>query len=169
MLNELKIYLNIENNEKDFLLENWILEAKEFIKSIIWEFEKKTFEKNLISENKMIFLHWVNINISKIEKNIWNFFNPEYQEINKCRFENNCVFLQDKWEYKVYYSVGFQNIPLDIKTAIFLYTKEKNSFENWKISKESVDMDMIEFELDKNVDNTINSLISKYKLYDFSA
>nr|DAI13463.1 MAG TPA: hypothetical protein [Caudoviricetes sp.] len=30
-------------------------------------------------------------------------------------------------------------------------------------------MDMIEFELDKNVDNTINSLISKYKLYDFSA
>ena len=63
MLNELKIYLNIENNEKDFLLENWILEAKEFIKSIIWEFEKKTFEKNLISENKMIFLHWVNINI----------------------------------------------------------------------------------------------------------
>nr|DAI13461.1 MAG TPA: tail connector protein [Caudoviricetes sp.] len=35
MLNELKRYLNIENNEKDFLLENWILEAKEFIKSII--------------------------------------------------------------------------------------------------------------------------------------
>ena len=47
MLNELKRYLNIENNEKDFLLENWILEAKEFIKSIIWEFEKKTFEKNI--------------------------------------------------------------------------------------------------------------------------
>ena len=169
MLNELKRYLNIENNEKDFLLENWILEAKEFIKSIIWEFEKKTFEKNLISENKMIFLHWVNINISKIEKNIWNFFNPEYQEINKYRFENNCVFLQDKWEYRIHYSVGFQNIPLDIKTAIVLYIKEKNSFENWKISKETVDMDMIEFELDKNVDNAINSLISKYKLYDFSA
>jgi DNA packaging protein, QLRG family len=35
MLNELKRYLNIETNKKDFLLENRILEAKEFIKSEI--------------------------------------------------------------------------------------------------------------------------------------
>ena len=58
MLNELKRYLNIENNEKDFLLENWILEAKEFIKSIIWEFEKKTFEKKNIALIRLAIDFW---------------------------------------------------------------------------------------------------------------
>ena len=169
MLNELKRYLNIENNEKDFLLENWILEAKEFIKSEIWEFEKSEKQITCVSKNGKIFLSWINIEIKNIEKNIWDFLNPRFEEKRNFRFINNILYLDFFWELIITYNSWFNLLPDDLKQAIFLYIKEKNDFENGKIKKEVVDMDSVEFELDNSTKNKIFSLISKYKIYDFSA
>lgn len=169
MLEEIKKYLNILDNEKDFLIENWLQEAKEFIKSEIWEFEKS--EKNIsrITENGKIFLSWINLEIVKVEKNIWTFLKPVLEEKTDFRFLNNILYLNNCWEYFITYNSWFEEFPADLKQAIFLYLKEKNDFENGKIKTEVVDMDRIDFELDKSIQNKIFSLISKYKIYDFSA
>lgn len=168
MLEEIKKYLNILDNEKDFLIENWLQEAKEFIKSEIWEFEKS--EKNIskITENGKIFLSWINLEIVKVEKNIWTFLKPVLEEKTDFRFLNNILYLNNCWEYFITYNSWFEELPADLKQAIFLYLKEKNDFENGKIKTEVVDMDRVDFELDKSIQNKIFSLISKYKIYDFS-
>ena len=158
MLNELKRYLNIETNKKDFLLENRILEAKEFIKSEIWEFEKSEKQITCVSKNGKIFLSWINIEIKNIEKNIWDFLNPRFEEKGNFRFINNILYLDFFWELRITYNSWFNLLPDDLKQAIFLYIK-----------KEVVDMDSVEFELDNSTKNKIFSLISKYKIYDFSA
>lgn len=169
MLNELKKYLNIETEEKDFLLENWLSEAKEFIKSEIWEFEKSEKILTDYSKNGKIFLSWINLEIEKVEKNIWDFLEPEFETKTKFRFINNILYLDFFWEVRVTYNSWFEELPTDLKQAIFLYVKEKNNFEDWKIKTEIVDMDRVDFELDKSVENKIFSLIYKYKIYDFSA
>lgn len=170
MLNKIKNYLNIKWDEKDFLIEIWISEAKEFIKSEIWEFERT--EKEIIQFSKFwkIFLNGINIKINKIEENFWTFLSPSFKTFWwNYRFLNNILYLHKNSEFKIYFSVWFEELPLNIKQAIFLYVKEKFEFENWKIKTEIVDMDRVDFELDKSVENKIFSLISKYKAYDFSA
>lgn len=169
MIEEIKKYLNIEGQEKDFLLENWFLEAKEFIKSEIWEFEKSEKIITDYSKNGKIFLSWINLEIKKVEKNIWDFLSPKYENKRNFRFINNILYLDFFWEAKVTYNSWFEELPVDLKQAIFLYVKEKNDWQNWKIKTEIVDMDRVDFELDKSVLDKIFSLISKYKIYDFSA
>lgn len=169
MLEEIKIFLNITDDSKNSLLEIWKIEAKEFIKSIIWDFEEKNKMEIFLSKKWKAFIPGINLKIVKIEKNSWTLLNPSYKEVSEHRFLNWVLYLAFNWEIRVFYSVGYKDIPDDIKMAIKLYIKDKFDFENGKIKKEVVDGDSIEFELDKTTKNTINSLIGKYKSYDFSA
>lgn len=169
-LEELKKYLNITDNSKDFIIWERYKEALQFIFSYTWDLNfKDNLEKVFMNKTWKIFIPDFSLKIKKIEKNIWNFYKPAYKTVENYRFLNWCLYLAEYWEIRVFYSTGYQTLPEDVKTAIKLYLKDKFLFEVWKIKTEIVDMDRVDFELDKSTEDKIFSLISKYKIYDFSA
>lgn len=56
----------------------------------------------------------------------------------------------------------------NIISCILVLTKDLYDFHEWKLKKETVDWDSVEYEINKWVLDMVNKLLSKYKEYDFS-
>ena len=179
ILNDVKSFLNINDNLQDAKLNLYIKEAKNYIASIIWNVDfKENQELFDFSWKDKIFLNlWLNLQVQQVFYNSGSTVsNPVYTEITNYRVINKLMLLNQNYkELKIVFSTGWQDdeMPDDIVNAICLFVANKKSFENidWTIKSETVDWDTITFNYDakKQSESEINLLLAKYRTYDFSS
>ena len=171
-LEDIKILCEIEDNTKDSILSIYEIQAIEEIKNKIWEFEKEEVQEEFEIKNSKVFIYWINVEVLEVYENTWDDYEEVWELVDNedYFFENWILNLDLSWNIKVKYNRGYlqDNIPNDIKTSIILLTKNHYDFSNWKIKKETVDWDSVEYDFWKSdIWKTINGLLNKYIDYDF--